>query len=280
MNLKSSGNKWFITRTEYAGAFFMLILAAGIALIPRIYLGSKTSDSLAFNYDSNTVAAVLQEHLRLTDSFYRAGRPAKIHIGKATIDDLLALGLTEEQAERIWQKYRFSKRKPDFRQLMRETGVDSHKLSAFIYDRKKESRYEGKNSISIIELNSADTNALKALPGIGPATARRIVNFRNALGGFLNKEQLLETRYVDTLVLRAMFDRFTVTEDLIRKIKVNTTNVEELAKHPYLSQFQAKIIIAYKTQHAPLTEEKFKKIKAIPLTVMNKILPYLNFDVH
>ena len=44
----------------------------------------------------------------------------------------------------------------------------------------------------MVELNSADSTTLQLLHGIGPAFARRIVRYREKLGGFSNKEQLLE----------------------------------------------------------------------------------------
>ncbi|MBI4930608.1 MAG: helix-hairpin-helix domain-containing protein [Bacteroidetes bacterium] len=43
-----------------------------------------------------------------------------------------------------------------------------------------------------VELNSADTTSLKTLKGIGSAFSKRIVAFREKLGGFVKKEQLME----------------------------------------------------------------------------------------
>ena len=43
-----------------------------------------------------------------------------------------------------------------------------------------------------VELNSADTTALKTVRGIGSVFAQRIVKYRNLIGGFQSKEQLLD----------------------------------------------------------------------------------------
>ena len=43
-----------------------------------------------------------------------------------------------------------------------------------------------------IDLNAADSEALQALPGIGPALAGRIIAYRSAHGPFQSLDELLE----------------------------------------------------------------------------------------
>jgi DNA uptake protein ComE-like DNA-binding protein len=45
-----------------------------------------------------------------------------------------------------------------------------------------------------LSLNDADTTALRQVPGIGPVYARRIVSYRQRLGGFYRVEQLREIK--------------------------------------------------------------------------------------
>jgi competence protein ComEA len=45
-----------------------------------------------------------------------------------------------------------------------------------------------------INLNSATTTQLQTLPGVGPATAQRIVEYRQKNGGFKKVEDLMNVR--------------------------------------------------------------------------------------
>ena len=45
-----------------------------------------------------------------------------------------------------------------------------------------------------VELNTADQAALETLPGIGPRTAERIIEYRNKNGGFEKVEDLMNIR--------------------------------------------------------------------------------------
>lgn len=50
----------------------------------------------------------------------------------------------------------------------------------------------------LVNVNSADYDALVALPGIGPAIARRIIAYREAHGPFASVEQLIDVQGIGT----------------------------------------------------------------------------------
>lgn len=62
----------------------------------------------------------------------------------------------------------------------------------------------------LINLNSANQTLLESLPGIGPALAQRIVQWRGAHGPFVSVEQLLEVSGVGARTLESFREMVTV----------------------------------------------------------------------
>ena len=132
-----------------------------------------------------------------------------------------------------------------------------------------------------VEVNTADTITLVALPGIGPAFARGIVKYRDLLGGFVSLEQLNEVYVLKDkpdAVLR-LKELLVVDSLMVRRIPINTCTVEELAAHPYLRWKLAKPLIAYRTHHGPFkTVADIRGCTLIDEEVFRKLAPYLSVE--
>ena len=129
-----------------------------------------------------------------------------------------------------------------------------------------------------IELNSADTSALKMIPKIGSGFANRIVKYRESLGGYLNLEQLKEVWGMDDYLYNDIIPYITLTPE-VNKLEINSLNFQELLKHPYINYKQAQVIIDIRERKdnissinrlALLDEFSEKDIKRLTL--------YLSFD--
>ena len=82
-----------------------------------------------------------------------------------------------------------------------------------------------------IDLNTADTTLLKRVPGIGSSFARRIVKYRELLGGYYVVEQLQEVYGMDRERYDAIYPYFTVGT----AVRPLTLTIDSISYHPYLS---------------------------------------------
>jgi len=62
-----------------------------------------------------------------------------------------------------------------------------------------------------VNLNTATTEQLETLPGVGPATAKRILEYRQKSGGFKKVEELMNVRGIGEKAFLRMKSRLTVT---------------------------------------------------------------------
>jgi len=98
----------------------------------------------------------------------------------------------------------------------------------------------------IIEINSADSLALLDLPGIGPVFAKRIIKYRQMLGGFAYPEQLKEVYGMDSARLSGFIKQIRIDTSGIRRIDINKATFKELLAHPYLEYEQVKAIARFR----------------------------------
>lgn len=91
-----------------------------------------------------------------------------------------------------------------------------------------------------VELNSADSAALDALPGIGPYFARQILLYRERLGFYADISQLMDIRGVDTSMLSRLEGRIYIDPASIRHIDFYTMSEDSMAAHPYIGPYAAK----------------------------------------
>lgn len=68
----------------------------------------------------------------------------------------------------------------------------------------------GAGGESVVNLNTADVGQLDALPGVGPAIAQAIVDYRDQNGPFATVDQLVEVRGIGEAKLADLRDRVTV----------------------------------------------------------------------
>ena len=194
-----------------------------------------------------------------------------------SIDDFIRLGLTNKQASTI-NNYRdkggLFQRKEDFKKIYGISTEQYNKLEAFIKIKKQTTDIV--TTINYIELNSVTYTELVKINGIGDYLANNIVKYREKLGGYINKQQLLEIKNFRESTYNKIVNQLTVDKSNIKKININFADVDDLVQHPYLNYKQAKAIEQYRTDNGSYQAVNvLLEQKIIPNAVFNKIKPYL-----
>ncbi len=156
----------------------------------------------------------------------------------------------------------------------KKSGVNTHSdksnSQAFISNKLK--------SGETVELNTADSASLTRIHGIGPSFARRIIAYRNKLGGFVNKNQLKEVYGLDAEKYTEINAEIRVDDSRIYKIPINTIEFEQLRHFPYLSYKQANAIIQYRAQHGSYKSIKdMGSVAILNEDILSKIATYVTF---
>ena len=187
-----------------------------------------------------------------------------------SLEDLQRLGLTLRQAESI-ENYRSKggrfRSKDDFRKMYVVSDTLFTRLEPFI-------------KIPKVELNAADSAALVSLRGIGPYYAHKILEYRERLGGFLYKAQLLEIEGFDEERLAGFSDDIEIDTTLCNHLDLWNATERTLARHPYLGEKGARSIARYKSLYDTTrwTLADLEHERVIPKENIEKLKKYIEIQ--
>ena len=115
-----------------------------------------------------------------------------------------------------------------------------------------------------ININEADVTTLEILPGIGRKKAKEIVLFRERKGLFEKPEDIMKVPGIGKGTFDRIKDKITIGKSSERSniekkiIDLNTADLEELMKLPYIGEVKARSILEYREKHGP-----FRKVEDI-----------------
>ena len=138
----------------------------------------------------------------------------------------------------------------DFAQLepfivLPEMAQKSHKKAneQADYQKEKEEAKPAPKVIPHVDLNTVDSTTLVELPQIGPYMAIRILEFRDKLGGYVDKAQLRDVKGMDSTRFATIEPYIEIGVADLRKLDINRADFKTLVHHPYLTYEQVKRIV-------------------------------------
>jgi len=304
--MKNSFIKQFLSfsKWERRGILFLVILILAIAFMPLFFEKNwsvSKSDLSAFNAEVNAfMAATLLDTAETEKSFFDKKTDSQ-HSGHSQ-PELFPFNPNHLPAE-SWKKlglkdwqirivFNFEKKggrfykKEDLQHIygMRDElyeqwepfiQIPQEPKKIFAFEKRDTARYHPKPQIHL-DLAAADSSSLLQISGIGPSFASRIVKYRDHLGGFYKKEQLLEVYGMDSIRFQQIAKYLNIGDTAhLKKININTILIPQL-KHPYFNYNVINALVNYRRMHG-----KYKSISEIRKTVVitpeiyARIRPYL-----
>lgn len=229
--------------------------------VPSSYIAH--ANATVFYFDPNTLSPEGWQRLGLS------GRTAE------TIQHFIAKGGRFYKAEDIGKIYGLKKK--DYKRLLPyvRIAVKEGNSPSFLHSPNTKDHNHNADPIAI---NTADTTAFIALPGIGSRLANRIVSFREKLGGFYSVEQVAEVYGLSDSVFQQIKSRLQCDPVAIKKISINTADIHELKAHPYIKYQVGNAVIQYRLQHGNFqNRDDLKRVHLVSDPLLQKLEPYINY---
>lgn len=299
-SIKKNFKKFFIyTQTEKNGTVVLsIILIALIAttffLTPLISNNSILDNDTHEKVDSffrsldyiEPVDKVANNHSVLKEelSFTKEIKQFYFDPNTVNMDSLIDLGLSPKQAQVVINYRTKGGRFKTVNDLSKIHVIDSAtflRLKPWVrisenYPIADSTKVNVPVQSILVELNSADSISLTKIKGIGRSFARRIILYRNLLGGFYSINQLSEVYGLNDELIGAIRPSIWIDSLAVKRININMVTYEELKNHPYLTDYQAKSIVYYRSKRGSFVSlTEILESKLLPEDRFIKIKPYL-----
>jgi len=275
------------------GILFLLLLVSGFAVINN-YIDFTTENLLDTN--SKEVLAVQKELDSIRTLLTESNQPKIYPFNPNFITDFKGykLGMSSEEIDRLLDYRKQNKwinSKEDFKKVTKVSDSFLDQISSYFKfpdwisnpkpkysDWRK--GFKEKTFDQKIDLNSANQLELKKVNGIGEALSKRIIDYRDKLGGFTNDIQLYEVYGLDYQLTDKVRNDFTVkTPKEIIKMNLNKISASDIATVPGISFELAKRIWEFRILNERIVDFiELKKIEGLTERKLQGIQLYLKLE--
>ena len=281
-----------ISKRSKRGLLVLILASLGLIFFPRVYMFFQKEEAFVIN--SEKIAEFERTHKKFEkrnySNYYSKKKKykapdSKFNPNTYTLSDWKNLGLSEKQSLVV---LKFTSRGIYSEQDLKRIFVIPDILFELIRDSviyperfqnspNQESLKKQAKQITLINLNTADTTEFMKIYGVGAFYAKQIIRFREKLGGFFKKEQLLEVWKMTPEAYEKIKDHVFISEKDVKRININSVTIEELKVHPYLKWNQANSIVKMRIQRNGFKNiEELKESVLIDSETYEKLFPYLS----
>jgi len=276
-----------LSKRNRRGVWVLIALCLGLAYVPRVIAGMHNNSvevshedlKLAEEKVARNQKKKVKKRKYSKKKVYKAP-PAKFDPNTYSKQDWMHLGLSEKQADVV---LKFTSRGIYSNEELKKIFVIPEAVFELIQDSTFYPIREEfvtdkefvKKEIKKANLNSASFEELIELPWIGDYTAKKIIEQREKLGGYIGKYQLLEIWGIDA----ERYDKIKINvfvSGTVRQLNINEASIEELKNHPYINYKVANSIVKMRKVHGDYKIiEDIKRSVLIDQELFTKIQPYL-----
>ena len=266
-----------ISKRSKRGLLVLILASLVLIFFPRVYMFFQKEEALVIN--SEQIAEFERTHKKFEkrnySNYYSKKKKykapdSKFNPNSYTLSDWIKLGLSEKQSVVI---LKFTARGIYTEEDLKRIFVIPDILFELIRDSvvypqrfqntpNQESFQKQVKQITQINLNTADTTEFMKIYGIGAFYAKQIIRYREKLGGYFTKEQLLEVWKMTPEAYDKIKDHIFINEKDVKRIDINSVTIEELKAHPYLNWNKANSIIKMRIQR-----NGFKNIELLIISI-------------
>ena len=294
MNIKSH---FTFNKQQRSGILLLLLL---IITLLCIYWFVDFSEEDTFDVSSAEIVSIQSEldSLRLIEIENRKPKIYPFNPNFITDYKGYTLGMTNEEIDRLLQYRKEDKWINSTEDFKKVTGVSDSLLKEIspyfkfpdwvtnpkprnnFNNYKSEKGFSEKTFAQKIDLNKATEEELQKVSGIGETLSKRIISYREKLGGFSSDIELNSVYGLNPDVVRRTLNMFTVkTPKIISKINVNTASASDISTIPGISFEMAKKIWEYRILHEKITSiQELDKIEGITERKLQLIQLYLSVE--
>jgi len=282
----------YVSKRNRRGVVALVVFSVIIIFLPRIaqlfnsdvVLDISTEDVQSFEKAKKNFQNKKRNYYTKYEMKKRfSAPPRKFNPNEYSAQDWMNLGLSEKQVAVL---LKFTKNGIRSNEDLKRIFVISDELYALIkdstyYPERPKTEYTPKvieeKKVQKLEINTASVEDLENLKGIGPFFAKQIIKYRDRLGGFASKEQILEVWKMTVETYDNLIPQIEIDKSKIRKLKINDVTPEELKNHPYLNWSQVNSIIKMRMQRTKFNViDEIQESKLIDAETFEKLIPYLS----
>jgi competence ComEA-like helix-hairpin-helix protein len=132
----------------------------------------------------------------------------------------------------------------------------------------------------IRDINMVNANDLELVSGIGDKLSKRIIKYRDYIGGFMFEDQIADVYGLKPEVILNLSKQFKIlSKPTIKKISINEATFKEILHLPYIDYELTKKIFEYKDEFSEFQNlEELKKIDGFPIDKFDRIALYLTTE--